>query len=305
MNRVPFHRRPRSGFTLIELALAMALLALLSSAIVPVAIRRTELDLAHRTGREVTSIQEGARWFYVDQKRWPNSLAELQGSSYLNPAWNGLSPFGEAYTVTQTATFFSVSVRVPAGVEGAIQQLVTTPFTLPEGARVSVTSTIPVPGREASLAMLLPKTGATMTGALRFETTALIWQRDGTPHWAAQLDASNNLRTSDGGGATRVEIRRSDGIATMTSLSVGSGSVSGLVAADAVSAGSGTFSAVNAGSGNLSSLSASQGSFNSVTANAVSVSSLTGTSGDFSGNVSANDYLIQAINHFLSEAQFQ
>lgn len=155
-----------------EVALAMAILSLLAAAVVPVAIRQVELQFAQRTGREVSLIQEGAKWFYVDQRRWPTSIAELQSGRYLNPSWNGLTPWGQPYALSQTSTSLSVSAPVPAGVEGQVQQLVVMPSTAPQGANVVVTSTVPVPGREASLAMLVHKQGDTMTGPLQFANAA-------------------------------------------------------------------------------------------------------------------------------------
>jgi len=165
-------RLRHAGFTLVEVALAMAMLSLLAAAIVPVAIRQVELRFAQRTGREVSLIQDGAKWFYVDQRRWPTSIAELQTGQYLNASWNGLTPWGQPYTLTQTSTSFSVSAPVPAGVEGQVQQLVVTPSTASQGPNVVVTSTVPVPGREASLAMLVHKEGDTMTGPLQFANVA-------------------------------------------------------------------------------------------------------------------------------------
>lgn len=297
--------RSRSGFTLVEVALCMAILSLLASAVVPVAIRQVELELAQRTGREVSLIQEGAKWFYVDQKRWPNSITEMQSGGYLNASWNRLSPFGVEYAISQTPSAFAVSVPVPAGVEGAVQQLVITPSATPEGTNVRVTSTTPVPGRESSLNMFVHKEGDTMTGPLRLDNTAIIWQRGNTPHWTTQLDGSNNLQTRDGDGATRLQVMRSGGNVNIpTSVNTGSASISGLLSAGAVSANSGTFSSLNAGSGTVSSLSASQASISSLSAGSASFSSLSGGSANFSGNVSANDYFIRAVNHFASEANF-
>lgn len=159
-----------AGFTLVEVALAMAILSLLAAAVVPVAIRQVELQLAQRVGREMSLIEESAKWFYVDQRRWPTSIAELQSGTYLNPSWNGLTPWGQPYTLTATSGSLSVSAPVPAGVEGQVQQLVVTPSTAPQGANVVVTSSVPIPGREASLAMLVHKEGDTMTGPLQFAT---------------------------------------------------------------------------------------------------------------------------------------
>jgi prepilin-type N-terminal cleavage/methylation domain-containing protein len=158
----------QAGFTLVEVALAMAILSILAAAVIPVAIRQVELQFAQRTGREISLVQEGAKWFYVDQRRWPTSIAELQTGRYVNRSWNGRTPWGQSYTLTSTSTSFSVSAPVPLGVEGQVQQLVVTPSTARQGANVVVTSTVPVPGREASLAMLVHKEGDTMTGPLRF-----------------------------------------------------------------------------------------------------------------------------------------
>lgn len=161
-----------TGFTLVEVALAIAVLSLLAAAIVPVAIRQVEVRFAQRTGREVSLIQDGAKWFYVDQKRWPTSLAELRQGRYLNPAWTGQTPWGQPYALASTPTSFSVSAPVPTGIEGTVEQLVVSPSKTPQGQSVLITSTIPLPGREASLAMLVHKQGDTMTGPLQFANAA-------------------------------------------------------------------------------------------------------------------------------------
>jgi prepilin-type N-terminal cleavage/methylation domain-containing protein len=158
----------RAGFTLVEVALAMAILSVLAAAVIPVAIRQVELQFAQRTGREMSLIQEAAKWFYVDRRRWPTSISELQTGRYLNRSWNGRTPWGQSYTLRSTSSSFSISAPVPAGVAGQVRQLVVMPSSASQGADVVVTSTVPVPGREASLAMLVHKEGDTMTGPLRF-----------------------------------------------------------------------------------------------------------------------------------------
>jgi prepilin-type N-terminal cleavage/methylation domain-containing protein len=266
-------RRTRAGFTLVEVALAMAILSLLAAAVVPVAIRQVESQLAQRTGREVSLIQDGAKWFYVDQKRWPTSLAELRTAQYLNPAWDTLNPFGAAYTIGFTATTFSVSAIVPAGLEGTVEQLVVTPSTAPAGPNVVVTSTIPVPGRETSLAGYVHKQGDTMTGPLRLDNTYVEWQRGGTTQWRAGLDGANGWSITDGAGANRLGIDRATGQTSMTS----------------VAAAAGTFTSLSASQANVTS---------------AHVSSLTGNTATWTGGVSANDWHIRNIGHWMSEANF-
>ena len=284
-------RRFHAGFTLVEVALAMAILSLLAAAVVPVAIRQVELQFAQRTGREVSLIQEGAKWFYVDQRRWPASIAELQNGRYLNPSWNGLTPWGQPYTLTQTSTSFSVSAAVPAGVEGQVQQLVVTPSTTLQGANVVVTSTVPIPGREASLAMLVHKQGDWMSGPLELRDTTIAFASGSTQLWRVGLSGSN-FSISDF-GTQRLGIDRGSGQMSLTSVSAGPASFS------SVNAGPGSFSSINASSGNFSGLNAASGSLGSA-----SISSLSGGSASFSGNISANDMAVNSIGHWVSQANY-
>ncbi len=284
-------RRLHAGFTLVEVALAMAILSLLAAGIVPVAIRQVELQFAQRTGREVSLIQEGAKWFYVDQRRWPASIAELQSGQYLNPSWNGLTPWGQPYTLSQTSTSFSVAAPVPAGVEGQVQQLVVTPSTALQGANVMVTSTVPVPGREASLAMLVHKQGDWMSGPLELRDTQIAFTSGGTPLWRVGLNGSS---FSIGDFSTqRLGIDRGSGLTSLTSVAAGPAVFS------SVGAGPGSFSSINASSGNFSGLNAGSGTFASAR-----IASLSGDTASFSGNISANDMAVNSIGHWVSQANY-
>jgi prepilin-type N-terminal cleavage/methylation domain-containing protein len=166
--------RPRTAFTLVELALALAILAVLAAGIAPVAIRQVEIRYAQRTGREVTAIQEAAKWFYVDQRAWPASIDQLKASGYLNATWGTATPWGTPYALAAAPATLSVSATVPAGLEGVLTQYLIAPTTAPAGNdQVTVTSTIPIPGKEASLAMLVHKQGDTMTGPLVLRNAGL------------------------------------------------------------------------------------------------------------------------------------
>jgi prepilin-type N-terminal cleavage/methylation domain-containing protein len=284
-------RRLHAGFTLVEVALAMAILSLLAAGIVPVAIRQVELQFAQRTGREVSLIQEGAKWFYVDQRRWPASIAELQSGQYLNPSWNGLTPWGQPYTLSQTSTLFSVAAPVPAGVEGQVQQLVVTPSTALQGANVVVTSTVPVPGREASLAMLVHKQGDWMSGPLELRDTQIAFTSGGTPLWRVGLNGSS-FSIGDF-GTERLGIDRGSGLTSLTSVAAGPAVFS------SVGAGPGSFSSINASSGNFSGLNAGSGTFGSAR-----IASLSGDTASFGGNISANDMAVNSIGHWVSQANY-
>ena len=309
-------RLVHAGFTLVEVALAMAILSLLAAAVVPVAIRQVELQFAQRTGREVSLIQEGAKWFYVDQRRWPTSIAELQAGRYLNPSWNGLTPWGQPYALAQTSTSFSVSASVPAGVEGQVQQLVVTPSTAPQGANVVVTSTVPVPGREASLAMLVHKEGDWMSGPLELRDTNIAFASGGAP--LGRVGLSGGSFSIGDFGTQRLGIDRGSGQTSLTSVSAGPASFASVNAGpgsfSSVNAGPGSFSSVNAGSGSFSGLNAGSGNFGSAGISSLnagsgnfgsaSISSLSGGSAFFGGHISANDMGVNSIGHSVSRAYY-
>ena len=62
------------GFTLLEVAVVLAALALVTTAAVPYFIRQAELTAAQRTTKEVSSIQEASKWYYLNNKVWPASV---------------------------------------------------------------------------------------------------------------------------------------------------------------------------------------------------------------------------------------
>lgn len=172
--------RAARGFTLVELAIVLAILAVLASAVAPVGIRQVEVRYAQRTGREITAIQEAAKWYYVDTRGWPGAIDQLRAGGYLSASWPAATPWGDPYTLSAAGTTLSVSAEVPAGLEGVVTQFLISPTTAPGApGKVRVTSTIPIPGKEASLAMLVHKEGDTMTGPLVIDNAGLSVRQAG------------------------------------------------------------------------------------------------------------------------------
>jgi prepilin-type N-terminal cleavage/methylation domain-containing protein len=225
--------RRRRGFTLIELAIVMAVLAALTAAVAPVAIRQVEIRYAQRCGREMAAIQDAAKWYYVDTRSWPPDLATLRAQGYLHSAWGEATPWGTPYQLASTPTTLSVSATVPEGVAGVVSQLVVAPVVADAGGgQRTVTSTIAVPGREVALSDYVRRTGDTMTGPLMLNNTYLGWQRDGTTQWTAGLDGLD-FSVKDGGGAERWRTSRATGetaLSRVSSPSATIGSLSGTAA---------------------------------------------------------------------------
>lgn len=135
------------GFTLLELAVVLAALALVSTAAIPYFVRQIEIAAAQKTAKEVSTIQEAAKWYYVNNKVWPVSIGTLQNAGFLNPSWSAINPWGSGYSTSSSGGSFAVTTTIPSNVTGVLTR------ALP-GVSVSggtVTSIVPVPGQEASL----------------------------------------------------------------------------------------------------------------------------------------------------------
>lgn len=147
MKRTSVGTDNNKGFTLFEVAVALTALALLTTAAIPFFIRQAEIAAAQKTAKEVSTIQEAAKWYYVNNKSWPASIGALQSAGFLNPSWSALNPWGNGYSISSNSTSFYVSTFIPSNVTGVLTRALPGP-TVSGG---TVTSVIPVPGQEASV----------------------------------------------------------------------------------------------------------------------------------------------------------
>jgi prepilin-type N-terminal cleavage/methylation domain-containing protein len=106
-------RSSKHGFTLIELSIVLAVSGVLATMVWPV-VKQAAFDrVTDEVVAEVMSIQEAARWAYIDPPngipRWPGSTspddcdadagAKLVQDGYLDPAALLRNPWGFAYSV--------------------------------------------------------------------------------------------------------------------------------------------------------------------------------------------------------------
>lgn len=102
------------AFSLIELSIALAILAILTSSIVPIVIRSLEIKAAEKIVLEMAMIQQASQNYYADQNSWPSDISALQAGSFLNPAWNPLNPWHNPYQITNNGLSLTVSTDLPA-----------------------------------------------------------------------------------------------------------------------------------------------------------------------------------------------
>jgi prepilin-type N-terminal cleavage/methylation domain-containing protein len=103
------------GFSLIELSLVLAIMAILLAIALYSAKAIREVALAERAVRELTSIAIASTRYYSQNGTWPATLSDLRTGSYLAPGSSDLNPFGSPYVVTGGNEIVSVSTVLPKG----------------------------------------------------------------------------------------------------------------------------------------------------------------------------------------------
>lgn len=139
------------GFTLIELAIVLAILAVLAGAAIPYAASQVRTQAAETVAREMLAVADAAKSYYVANAAWPASLGALQSAGSLPSGWSAQNPFGQAYTIT-SATTLTVQTTVPTDVAPAVARLAPLGSQTPVPGGTRVAGTWPRPGQSSDLA---------------------------------------------------------------------------------------------------------------------------------------------------------
>ena len=133
------------GFTLIELCIVMAVLAILTGSIVPIFIKGIQIKAGEKTALEISTIEQAALAYYVGNNTWPSSIQTMQNAGYLNPSWVANNPWQNPYNISSTQNSFTVSTTVPSAWTNLVARDLPTSSILQN----SVSSTVPSPGSTA------------------------------------------------------------------------------------------------------------------------------------------------------------
>jgi len=135
----------KKGFSLIELCVVLAVLAILAGSITPVLIKRVQIKAGEKTALEMSAIQQASLAYYVSNNAWPLNIQALQNAGYLNPSWVSNNPWQNPYNISSTQNSFTVSTTVPSEWTSLVARDLPTSSILQN----SVASTVPSPGSDA------------------------------------------------------------------------------------------------------------------------------------------------------------
>ncbi len=135
----------KRGFSLIELCIVLAVLAVLTGSITPIFIKKIQIKAGEKTALEISAIEQAALAYYVANNAWPSNIQALQSSGYLNPSWVASNPWQNPYSVSSTENSFTVSTTVPSEWTALVARDLPTSSI----SQNSVSSTVPSPGSGA------------------------------------------------------------------------------------------------------------------------------------------------------------
>ena len=122
-------RKQSKAFTLIEIMIVVAIIAILVGVAVPAVMRSRMLANDALTKQALRSISAASEWYLTSNSSYPPSETSLLGAAppYINSAYCGLTFNGYVYNCTFSVSSYTVSaVPVTVGTSGTTTYTVST-----------------------------------------------------------------------------------------------------------------------------------------------------------------------------------
>ncbi|MCU9528348.1 type II secretion system protein [Pseudomonas mosselii] len=214
------HRRRQSGFSLLELAVSIAIMAMMTAATVPSYMEGINEMRANLTAQETQSILDAARAYRAEKGGWPgaplcaNALSVLQTTS--PPFIGGISStnkYKSPITTSCTTNTFSVDQNIIKDWEGVVANSLPG-TTVVSTATSLIRSTVSAPGSESGLNDKLSRTAQANAELNRMRTTLLMGNNN--------ITEVNNLDTVSvtASGMVSAQTLSSTGRATVGDLAI-------------------------------------------------------------------------------------
>jgi prepilin-type N-terminal cleavage/methylation domain-containing protein len=216
------------GFSLLEMTVVIIIITILVSAAIPVLTRDYLNKAGTKTALDISTIQEAARAYYINNGAWPGTagghtpMGDLTAGNYLPSSWNAINPFGVSsatvsnysYNISSNAVTLTVSTYVPTAAQPIIQNLLPTNWV----SGNNVYSTVTVPGGIiASLGQPIPVSSGTIyyanTDGFLEGNAYTDWQlvgyyvvSDSSPHPSTELPDCNQGTYSGNNGGYALQV---------------------------------------------------------------------------------------------------
>lgn len=195
----------QSGFSLLELAVAIAIMAMVTAATVPSYMEDINEKRANLTAQDTQSILDAARVFRTSTGNWPgnpscaNAIAILQGSTppYLGGI-GAMNKYNSPVSTSCTAATFSVDQNIIQDWDGVVANSLPG-TTVINAASHLIRSTIGIPGTEAGLDDKLSRKLQANAQLNRMETTLLLGYNNINEVWnldTVSVTASGNIASA-------------------------------------------------------------------------------------------------------------
>ncbi len=202
------------GFSLLEMTIVIIIITILVSAAIPVLTREYLNKAGTKTALDISTIQEAARAYYINNGAWPGTaqghtpMGDLTAGNYLPSSWNAINPFGVSsanpstysYNISSNAVTLTVSTYVPMTAQLTIQNLLPTNWV----SGNNVYSTVTVPG---GIIASLGQPISVSSGSIYYANTdgflvGYVWTAWNFVNYQVYSDSSPNPSTDDGSQAT-------------------------------------------------------------------------------------------------------
>lgn len=196
----------QSGFTLIELVVVMAVMALIAALMTPNMMEELNLRRANLTAEDTSAILDAARSYRVATATWPGgatcatAINVLKTGGYLG-AMSTDNRYNNPITTSCNARTFSVSQSAVEDWDGyLVNSIAGTEITAP--ATFQITSTVGIPGSEPALSSKLSRVATGNLEDNRMRTTLYMGGQDVNEAGDINFSQANPRLTAQSGSLT-------------------------------------------------------------------------------------------------------
>ncbi len=132
----------KKGFSLIELALTMGVIAILLGGLSPSFIQQMYQQAGKKISNEIVELKKISEQYFKEKGAWPVSMEELKIQGYLHAVWDCRNPFNKAYEFVVEPTQFVIRCDVPLKARAMILAQIPMGFDDEKGIAIAIRNSV-------------------------------------------------------------------------------------------------------------------------------------------------------------------